>query len=119
MRNIASSLPPQHVDGPAEGDLLVLSWGGTYGACTTAVSKCQSAGLSVSHAHLRYLNPFPAALGEILGNFKQVLIPELNTGQLQLIIRHEFLRECEGLNKIKGRPFAVSEIEAKIKELLT
>ena len=118
VKNIASSIPPQQVDGPAEGDLLVLSWGGTFGACTTAVSKCQGAGLSVSHAHLRYLNPFPANLEEVLGGFKQVLIPELNTGQLQLMIRNRFLRECVGLNKIKGRPFAVSEIEEKIKELL-
>ena len=96
----------------------MLSWGGTYGACTTAVSKCQGAGVSVSHAHLRYLNPFPANLEEVLGGFKQVLIPELNTGQLQLMIRNTFLRECVGLNKIKGRPFAVSEIETKIQELL-
>jgi 2-oxoglutarate ferredoxin oxidoreductase subunit alpha len=118
VKNIAKDIPPQHVDGSAEGDLLVLSWGGTYGACTTAVTNCRSEGLSVSHAHLRYLNPFPANLEEVLGNFKQVLIPELNTGQLQLMIRTTFLRECEGLNKIKGRPFSVSEIKARIKDIL-
>ena len=119
VKNIADDIPPQAIDGPAEGELLVLSWGGTYGTCTTAVTKCRAEGLSVSHAHLRYMNPFPRNLAEVLGQFKTVLIPELNTGQLRMMIRNRFLCECEGLNKIKGRPFAVSEIEAKIKEMLT
>ena len=119
VKNIADDIPPQAIDGPTEGELLVLSWGGTYGTCTTAVTKCRAEGLSVSHAHLRYMNPFPRNLAEVLGQFKTVLIPELNTGQLRMMIRNRFLCECEGLNKIKGRPFAVSEIEAKIKEMLT
>ena len=100
------------------GDVLVLSWGGTYGACLTAVTRCVSNGLSVGHAHLRHLCPFPRNLETILGNFKKVLIPELNLGQLNTIIRSEFLLEAETLNKVKGRPFTVTEIEAKIRELL-
>ena len=82
------------------------------------VRECVSNGLSVGHAHLRHLCPFPRNLETILGNFKKVLIPELNLGQLNTIIRSEFLLEAETLNKVKGRPFTVTEIEAKIRELL-
>ncbi|MCO6453719.1 MAG: 2-oxoacid:acceptor oxidoreductase subunit alpha [Pirellulaceae bacterium] len=115
---IAQDVPPQAVTGPESGDLLVLSWGGTYGACTTAVERCRRAGLSVAHAHLRYLNPFPANLGEILGRYQKILIPELNMGQLRSIVRDTFLIDAIGLNKIKGKPFAVAEIVAKINALL-
>jgi 2-oxoglutarate/2-oxoacid ferredoxin oxidoreductase subunit alpha len=115
---VAQDIPLQAVNGPESGDLLVLSWGGTYGACTTAVEKCQEQGLSVAHAHLRYLNPFPRNLGEIMRRYKQVLIPELNMGQLRLLVRGIYLVDAMGLNKIKGKPFAVVEIVQKIKELL-
>lgn len=115
---IADDIPPQAVNGPAKGDLLVLSWGGTYGACTTAVRNCQSQGLSVAHAHLRYLNPFPANLGEILASYETVLIPELNMGQLRSLIRDRYLTDAIGLNKVQGKPFAIAEIIAKIKQLL-
>jgi 2-oxoglutarate ferredoxin oxidoreductase subunit alpha len=97
---------------------LVLSWGGTYGACVTAVERCQSQGLSVAHAHLRYLVPFPANLGELLDRYETILIPELNMGQLRLLIRGMFLKDAIGLNKVKGKPFAVVEIVQKIKQLL-
>jgi 2-oxoglutarate ferredoxin oxidoreductase subunit alpha len=115
---IADDIPPQKVKGPEKGDLLVLSWGGTYGACTTAIRTCQAEGLSVAHAHLRYLNPFPANLGDILDSYKTILIPELNLGQLRSLIRDRYLKGTEGLNKVQGKPFAVSEIVAKIKQLL-
>jgi 2-oxoglutarate ferredoxin oxidoreductase subunit alpha len=115
---VAQDIPLQTVNGPEKGDLLVLSWGGTFGACTTAVEKCQEQGLSVAHAHLRYLNPFPRNLGEILKNYKKVLIPELNMGQLRMLIRGIYLVDAIGLNKIKGKPFAVVEVVQKIKELL-
>ncbi len=118
LDGIADHIPLQEVVGPENGDLLVLSWGGTYGSCTTAVSRCQSKGLSVAHTHLRYLNPFPKNLGDLLKNYKQVLIPELNLGQLRSVIRSKYLIEPLGLNKVKGRPFAVSEIIAKIEEIL-
>lgn len=115
---VAHDIPPQEVNGPESGELLVLSWGGTYGACTTAVERCRRQGLSVAHAHLRYLNPFPANLGEILGRYRNILIPELNMGQLRSLIRDQFLIDAIGLNKIKGKPFAVAEIVAKVHSLL-
>jgi 2-oxoglutarate ferredoxin oxidoreductase subunit alpha len=118
VAGIAREIPPQSVDGPPSGRLLVLSWGGTYGACATAVQDVQRAGGSVAHAHLRYLNPFPANLGEILQRYENVLIPELNRGQLRLLVRGEFLVDAVGLNKVQGKPFSVSEVVAKIKQLL-
>jgi len=118
VANIALDLPPQEVTGPADGDLLVLSWGGTYGSCVTAVRACQNRGLSVAHAHLRYLNPFAKNLGEILKRYKKVLIPELNRGQLLQLIKAEYLHPVIGLAKIQGKPFAVSEITSKIQELI-
>jgi 2-oxoglutarate ferredoxin oxidoreductase subunit alpha len=118
VENVASVIPPQEVLGDESGELLVLSWGGTYGACTTAVLRCQEQGLSVSHAHLRYLNPFPSNLGDILRRFRRVLIPELNMGQLRLLIQAEFLLSCEPLNKVKGKPFTVQEIVDKIEALV-
>ena len=116
VANAAKLLPPQSVEGPASGDLLVLSWGGTYGACLTAVQQAQSAGLSVAHAHLRYLNPFPSNLGEILARYKKVLIPELNMGQLRMLVRSRYLVDAIGFNKIKGKPFTVTELVEKISE---
>jgi 2-oxoglutarate/2-oxoacid ferredoxin oxidoreductase subunit alpha len=118
VANAARFIAPQEVNGPETGDVLVLSWGGTYGACATAVEEIQARGGSVGHAHLRWLNPFPANLGEVLTRYKTVLIPELNQGQLRLLIRAEFLIDAVGLNKVKGKPFAVSELIRKIQELL-
>jgi 2-oxoglutarate ferredoxin oxidoreductase subunit alpha len=114
---IADFIPPLEVCGPEKGDLLVLSWGGTYGACRTAVTRAQSAGTSVAHAQLRFLNPFPSNLEEVLNNYDKVLIPELNLGQLKALIQAKYLVECIGLNKVKGRPFAIVEIEQRIAEL--
>ncbi len=116
--NIAFDIPAQTAVGPDSGDLLVLSWGGTYGACVTAVDHCQSQGLSVAHAHLRYMNPFPANLQELLKRYDKVLIPELNMGQLRWVIRASFLIDAEGLNKVMGKPFTVAEIETKIQEMI-
>jgi 2-oxoglutarate/2-oxoacid ferredoxin oxidoreductase subunit alpha len=96
---------------------LVLSWGGTYGACLTAVQAAQSQGLSVALAHIRYLNPFPSNLGEIISRYDQVLIPELNMGQLRTLIRARYLVDAIGYNKIKGKPFTVSELLEKITEM--
>ncbi|MBI2825424.1 MAG: 2-oxoacid:acceptor oxidoreductase subunit alpha [Planctomycetia bacterium] len=118
VANIAQDIPPQVVSGPPRGKLLVLSWGGTYGACATAASEVQAQGGSVAHAHLRYLNPFPANLGEILHRYEKVLIPELNRGQLRLLVRGEFLVDAAGLNKVQGKPFSVFEVVDKINELL-
>ena len=93
----------------------MLSWGGTYGACYTAVKQAQAEGLAVTHAHLRYIHPFPKNLKTVLGNFKKVLIPELNLGQLRHLVRNEFLIDAAGLNKVQGKPFAVHEIVSAIK----
>ncbi len=118
VAGIADDIPLQQVAGPRSGRLLVLSWGGTYGACATAVQEVQNEGGSVAHAHLRYLNPLPRNLGQIVGSYERVLIPELNKGQLRILIRAEFLVDAVGLNKVQGKPFAIREIVGKIHELL-
>jgi 2-oxoglutarate ferredoxin oxidoreductase subunit alpha len=115
---VADDVPEQGVDGPANGKLLVVSWGGTYGACATAVREARAAGGSVAHCHLRYLNPFPRNLGELLGRYEKVLVPELNRGQLRMLLRAEYLVDAIGLNKIKGKPFTVAEVVEKIQGLL-
>jgi 2-oxoglutarate ferredoxin oxidoreductase subunit alpha len=115
---VADDVPEQDVSGPASGKLLVVSWGGTYGACATAVREARAAGGSVAHCHLRYLNPFPRNLGELLGRYEKVLVPELNRGQLRMLLRAEYLVDAIGLNKIKGKPFTVAEVVEKIQDLL-
>ncbi len=106
------------LQGDESGDLLVLGWGGTYGSIATAVSRAREKGLSVSQAHLRHLNPMPANTGDVLAKFKKVLIPELNTGQLRLLIRGKFLVDAEGLNKVQGKPFLVEELSDAITKSL-
>ena len=118
VKNVQNDIPLLEVDGDEQGDLLVLGWGGTYGAITEAVARARENGLKVSQAHLSYLNPFPKNLEGVLRNFKKVLIPELNLGQLAKIIRSEFLIEVESFTKIKGLPFKSSELQQKISELL-
>ena len=116
VAKVADVIDPLAVDGP-EGGLLVLSWGGTYGSCRTAVHTCQSNGVKVAHAHLRWLNPFPKNLGEVLSKFDKVLIPELNTGQLKMLIQSEFDVDVQGYSKVQGKPFRVGEIVEKIQSL--
>ena len=118
VANMALEIPPLQVNGPEEGDLLVIGWGGTCGAITTAVQRAQRKGLEVAQAHLRYLNPMPRNTEQVLRRYKKVLVPELNAGQLRLLIRGYFCVDAVGLNKIQGRPFLVSEIEDKIEEVL-
>jgi 2-oxoglutarate ferredoxin oxidoreductase subunit alpha len=116
---IADHIPPQKLDsGPESGDLLVLGWGSTFGAIKTAVSELQREGYAVSHAHLLYMRPFPANLGEMLRKFKHVLVPELNNGQLIKIIRDQFLIDAKGYNKVMGIPITKSELVLKLRELL-
>jgi 2-oxoglutarate ferredoxin oxidoreductase subunit alpha len=118
IARIANDIPELDVFGEASGDLLVLGWGSTYGVNRTAVQRAQTAGKKVSQAHLRYLNPFPRNLGDVLSRFKKVLIPENNLGQLRLLVRGEFLVDAHGLNRVTGRPFTISEVEASILELV-
>ncbi|MCC9641273.1 2-oxoacid:acceptor oxidoreductase subunit alpha [Rhodopirellula sp. JC740] len=116
VAKIAERIPEQDVFGETSGDVLVVSWGGTYGACHTAVNRCRQAGHSVSHAHIRYINPLPRNIGELLKSFKTVLVPELNAGQLRMLLRAEYLVDCIGINKIQGKPFAVSELVEAISQ---
>ncbi|MCG3137735.1 MAG: 2-oxoglutarate oxidoreductase subunit KorA [Phycisphaerae bacterium] len=118
VANVAQDIPPTEILGDAEGDLLIIGWGGTYGSITTAVEQCRSKGFKVSAVHLRYLNPLPPDLGEILRRFDRVLVPELNRGQLRLLLRAMYLVDAEGLNKVKGKPFLVSEIVEKIESMV-
>jgi 2-oxoglutarate ferredoxin oxidoreductase subunit alpha len=116
---IANSLPPSELFGDAEGgELLVLGWGGTYGAITSSVRNLRTEGFSVSSLHLRNLNPFPNDLGDILSRFKKVLIPELNMGQLSLLIRSKYLIDAISYSKVQGQPFKVSELSNKIIETI-
>lgn len=116
---IADYIPLQALDsGPAQGDVLVLGWGSTYGAIKSAVAELQAQGKAVAHAHLRYIRPFPRNLGEILGNYKKVLIPEINNGQLIKIIRDQYMVDAIGYNKIKGVPITRTELVKAIGDLL-
>ena len=117
VTRIANDIPPTEIFGAQEGDLLLLGWGGTYGAIRTAVEHCLEDGLSIAHVHLRHLNPFPNDLVEILNRFKKVLIPELNSGQLRQLIRGTHLIDAIGFNKVEGQPFHVFELQAKIDEI--
>ncbi len=118
IAGIAAGLPPLQVHGPDRGRLLVLGWGSTYGAITTACEKLREQGVAVSNAHLRHLNPFPPNLGEVLQRFEQVLIPELNLGQLRLLIADAFGVNARRLSKLQGKPFLVREVQAAIVEEL-
>ncbi len=115
---IARDLPTEKPFGKESGDLLVIGWGGTHGALRSAVETAQSEGMSVSHLHLRHLNPLPQNLGEILVKFQKVMIAELNLGQLANIIRAKFLVDAVGLNKVQGKPFTQTEVFNKITELV-
>jgi 2-oxoglutarate ferredoxin oxidoreductase subunit alpha len=119
IAGIASDIPPLTMEvGDDSGKLLVLGWGSTYGAIREAVQRCRDRGLSVSHAHLRYLNPFPQNLGEVLKRFERVLVPELNLGQLVKLLRSTYLVPAESFAKVQGQPFKISELEDKIRLVL-
>jgi len=116
---IAEYVPEQKLDsGPAKGKLLVLGWGSTYGAIKSAVAEMQYEGYAVAHAHLRYVRPFPRNLGQILKNYEQVLIPEINNGQLIKIIRDQYFVDAKGYNKIMGIPITKTELVMKMREML-
>jgi 2-oxoglutarate ferredoxin oxidoreductase subunit alpha len=106
------------VNGPTDGDLLILSWGSTYGAVADAVARCHRKGMSVTHAHLRHLHPLPKNTGEVVKRYRKVLVPELNSGHLCQVVRAAFLVDAVSLSKVQGRPYTVREIERKIDELL-
>jgi 2-oxoglutarate ferredoxin oxidoreductase subunit alpha len=119
VEKIADFIPEQQLDsGPEKGKILVLGWGSTYGAIKSAVDEVQSEGYAVSHAHLRYIRPFPKNLGKILSNFETILIPEINNGQLIKIIRDRYLVDAKGYNKIMGVPITKTELALKLREML-
>lgn len=116
---IADHIPLQKIDsGPEKGKVLVVGWGSTYGAIKSAVLQLQADGYAVSHAHIRYLRPFPKNLGEILNNFEQVLIPEINNGQLVKIIRDQYLVDAKPYNKVMGIPITKGELMDVIRKML-
>jgi 2-oxoglutarate ferredoxin oxidoreductase subunit alpha len=119
VARLADVIPEQDVYGPAEGDLLIVSWGGTYGAVRMGVRQAQAKGYAVAHAHLRYINPFPRNLREILSRYKRVIVPELNNGQLAFLLRGRFALNVQSYPKLQARPFKISEIVHKIEETLS
>lgn len=119
IEGIASYIPEQDVSmGESSGKLAVVGWGSTYGALHQAVKRCRQEKLDVSHIHIRYLNPLPRNLGELLAGFDAVLVPEMNTGQLVNVIRSNYLIDAKPLNKVSGQPFKIREVEEVIKSLL-
>jgi 2-oxoglutarate ferredoxin oxidoreductase subunit alpha len=118
VRRVAQEIPPTSINGPATGDLLVVGWGGTYGSITAAVERAQAEGLSVASIHLRHLNPLPPDLGHILREYRKVLVPEINSGQLVRVLRAEYLVDAVGFNRVRGLPLASDEIQDAIHQLI-
>ena len=119
VARITADIPPIEINGPDNGELLVVGWGGTFGAITSAVEAARLDGNAVSTIQLRHLNPFPSDLESILRRFNKILVPELNQGQLVRLLRSEFLVPAIGMNKTRGQPFLIEEIRTRIDELLS
>ena len=118
VERVKDDLPKTDIYGENAGDLLILSWGGTYGACRSATETLQDEGKKVSHVHLRWISPLPKDLGEILIHFKNILIPEINLGQLLRLIRSEYLVDAKGLNLVRGRPIGAATIVETVNKTL-
>ena len=119
IEGIANYIPEQGVSlGDSKGKVAVVGWGSTYGAIHQAVKRCRMENLDVSHIHVRYMNPLPRNLGELLAGYDQVLMPEMNTGQFVNIIRAKYLIDAKPLNKVSGQPFKIREVETAIRSLL-
>jgi len=116
---IGQDVPDVVPAGDPDGDLLIIGWGSTYGSITAALKAQRVAGRRIGHVHLRYLNPLPRNLGQVMERYAKVLVPEMNMGQLSLILRAKYLVDVEGYNKIQGQPFKQAELEAKIEEVLS
>jgi 2-oxoglutarate ferredoxin oxidoreductase subunit alpha len=115
---IAQDVPDAVPEGDDSGDLLIVAWGSTRGPITAALQTQRAKGHRIGHVHLRHLNPLPKNLGDILGRYENILVPEMNMGQLVMVLRAKYLVDAQGYNKIQGKPFKQSEIERKIEELL-
>ena len=110
--------PPRSWTGPASGTVLIVGWGSTYGAIHTRREDLAREGIHVSHLHLRHLNPLPRNLGDLLQHFDTVLVPEMNLGQLSLLLRARILRDVVSFTKVQGKPFKSGEIMQKVREIL-
>jgi 2-oxoglutarate ferredoxin oxidoreductase subunit alpha len=119
INRISDDIPEAVVEGAQEGDLLMISWGSTYGAAKTAFERLKSRGYNLSFLNLRYLNPFPKNLGAILNRFHRVVVPELNMGQLQFLIQANYLKPVIGIHKVQGKPFKSKEVEEGVERILT
>jgi 2-oxoglutarate ferredoxin oxidoreductase subunit alpha len=117
VRRVAQEIPPTTINGSATGDLLVVGWGGTYGSIAAAVERAQAEGRSVASIHLRYLNPLPPDLGHILREYRKILVPEINSGQLVRVLRAEYLVDAVGFNRVRGLPLSSEEIYHVIGQL--
>jgi len=118
VRRVAQEIPPTVIHGSESGDVLVVGWGGTYGAITAAVEEAQIEGKAVASIHLRHLNPLPPDLGQILRQYRRILVPEINSGQLVRVLRAEYLVDAVGFNRVRGMPLASQEILEAINQLL-
>ena len=118
VAGIDRDIPPVEVDADEGAEVLVLGWGSTYGAIAAAVRRIRARGLKVAQAHLVHLNPFPRNLGEVVGRYREVLVPEMNLGQLSLLVRGRYLVDAKSVNKVKGLPFKAAEIEEALLELI-
>ncbi|OGK81254.1 MAG: 2-oxoglutarate ferredoxin oxidoreductase subunit alpha [Candidatus Rokubacteria bacterium GWC2_70_16] len=118
VRRVAQEIPPTTINGPHAGDVLVVGWGGTYGAITAAAEEAQLGGKAVASIHLRHLNPLPPDLGQILRQYRRVLVPEINSGQLVRILRAEYLVDAVGFHRVRGMPLQTQEIHEAITQLL-
>jgi len=119
VKNVADSIPTPPLNGPAAGDLLVVAWGSSYGAARAAVERMQKEGVAATHIHMRHLFPFPHGLREIFANFKRIVVPELNMGQLALLLQAEFPEfRFIKYNKVQGKPFQARELKAQFEKIL-
>ncbi|MDP2865655.1 MAG: 2-oxoglutarate ferredoxin oxidoreductase subunit alpha, partial [Elusimicrobiota bacterium] len=118
ISRVVKEIPPTKINGPAEGELLVVGWGSTYGAITTAITEARKTGLKVSSIHIKHIFPMPADLGAIMRRFRKVLVPEENSGQFRMLLRSTYMIEPLGLNKVQGQPLNSDEILCKIQEIL-
>jgi 2-oxoglutarate ferredoxin oxidoreductase subunit alpha len=118
VAGIADDIPEVEVDDPDGAQLLVLGWGSTWGVAQQAVRQARDRGMSVAHAHLVHVNPFPRNLGDVLARYERILVPEMNLGQLSRLVRAEFLVDARNLSKVQGLPFRAAEVENAIEEML-
>jgi 2-oxoglutarate ferredoxin oxidoreductase subunit alpha len=118
VARIANDIPDLDVFGEEEGELLILGWGSTYGAIRSATERLLAEGQSVAHAHLRHLNPFPRNTENVLRRYRRVLVPELNLGQLLMLVRATYLIDAEGYGRVRGKPFRIAEIHERAEQIL-